>query len=389
MSPEQAEMSGLDIDTRSDIYSLGVLLYELLAGSTPFDGKELMASGIDAMRKTIREKEPVRPSTRLATLGADQLTTTAKCRSADTSKLMHQLKGDLDWIVMKCLEKDRQRRYETANGLAADLKRHLNNEPVLACPPSKLYEFQKTVRRHKFGFAAAAALIVVLGIGVLISAWQAVRAKRAEANAKAALRFIQDDVLSQASPGFQPDRELTVRAWLDRIAVRLDQATGHPPLVEASIRQTLGSVYTERGDYPKAAQQYGDALRLQREHLGESHPDALRSLYGQVMAHWWNGDIAQAEPLTRQGLEISRRALGEKNPLTLQFMQARAFVLMIQGEVPWTELEPFFLQALKLHREVLGPDRLGDVDTDSGTQPWLPFQLAGGEGGVVDRGCTQ
>ena len=111
MSPEQAEMSGLDIDTRSDIYSLGVLLYELLAGSTPFDGKELMSLGIDAMRKTIREKEPVRPSTRFATLKGDDLTTTAKRRSADKAKLMHQLKGDLDWIVMKCLEKDRTRRY--------------------------------------------------------------------------------------------------------------------------------------------------------------------------------------------------------------------------------------------------------------------------------------
>ena len=166
MSPEQAEMSGLDIDTRSDIYSLGVLLYELLAGSTPFDANELAASGLDAMRKTIREKEPVRPSTRLATLKGDELTTTAKRRSTETAKLLHQLKGDLDWIVMKCLEKDRTRRYETANGLAYDLKRHLNNEPVLARPPSAAYKFQKAVRRNKLFYGAGLAVMLALAVGL-------------------------------------------------------------------------------------------------------------------------------------------------------------------------------------------------------------------------------
>jgi eukaryotic-like serine/threonine-protein kinase len=186
MSPEQAEMSGLDIDTRSDIYSLGVLLYELLAGSTPFDAKELMVSGIDAMRKTIREKEPMRPSTRLATLGADQLTTTAKRRSADNSKLLYQLKGDLDWIVMKCLEKDRQRRYDTANGLAADLKRHLNNEPVVARPSSAAYKFRKAFRRNKLVFAAGAAVAGALLLGILVSSWQSVRATQAKREAVAA-----------------------------------------------------------------------------------------------------------------------------------------------------------------------------------------------------------
>ena len=180
MSPEQAEMSGLDIDTRSDIYSLGVLLYELLTGKPPFDPKELMEAGLDAMRRTIREKVPLRPSTQLATFGAAELTTAARRRSAETSKLLQQVRGDLDWIVLKCLEKDRSRRYETANGLAADIKRHLGNEPVVARPPSRLYEFQKTVRRHKFGFAAAAALILVLGAGVVTSTWQALRATRAE-----------------------------------------------------------------------------------------------------------------------------------------------------------------------------------------------------------------
>ena len=180
MSPEQAEMSGLDVDTRSDIYSLGVLLYELLTGKTPFDPKELMESGLEAMRKTIREKDPVRPSTKLHTLSGEELTTTAKRHGVEVPKLVSQLRGDLDWIVMKCLEKDRTRRYETANGLAVDLKRHLSNETVTARPPSKVYEFQKTFRRHKVGFVATAAVILVLALGVALTTWQAVRATQAK-----------------------------------------------------------------------------------------------------------------------------------------------------------------------------------------------------------------
>jgi len=174
MSPEQAELSGLDIDTRSDIYALGVLLYELLTGRTPFDAPALLAAGLDQMRRIIREQEPVRPSTRLSTMIQGELTATAKHRHAEGPKLIHLLRGDLDWIVMKALEKDRTRRYETANGLALDIERHLKQEPVDARPPSSAYRLQKFVRRNKLMVTAAAAVAATLVLGVVVSTWAVV-----------------------------------------------------------------------------------------------------------------------------------------------------------------------------------------------------------------------
>jgi serine/threonine protein kinase len=168
MSPEQAEMSGLDVDTRSDIYSLGVLLYELLTGRPPFDPRKLAELGPDGVRRTLREQEPQRPSTMVTTLQGEELTAFAEVRRGEMSSLTTLLEGDLDWVVMKALEKDRGRRYQTANALAADLEHYLSHEPVLARPPSRVYRFQKLVRRNRTVFAAAAvtALALLIGLGV-------------------------------------------------------------------------------------------------------------------------------------------------------------------------------------------------------------------------------
>jgi serine/threonine protein kinase/tetratricopeptide (TPR) repeat protein len=352
MSPEQAQMTGLDIDTRSDIYSLGVLLYELLTGKTPFDAKELLAKGIEEMRRTIREQEPRRPSNRLTTMGEGELTTTAKRRQTNAPKLVNLVRGDLDWIVMKCLEKDRTRRYETANGLASDIERHIGNDPVLARPPSNMYRFQKLVHRNKLAFAAVAGIIFALLLGMVVSVWQATLAKQRLAESEAISKFLTE--VFQSPDPERDGRTITVAEALGTAAKKLETGLANQPARRAKLQATLGWTYHTLGLYPEAI-----ALeeRVRDYYLAVSGPenlDTLLAMHRLASSYDLAGRHGEALKLEEKVLPLYRKVSGPEDANTLWAMMALAG--FYDGAGRGDEAMKLREELLALCRKVSGPE---------------------------------
>jgi hypothetical protein len=279
MSPEQALMNGVDIDTRSDIYSLGVLLYELLTGRPPFEAGELLRSGFDEMRRTLREKEPPRPSSRLHSLPPGELRKVAESRRAEPRGLVALLRHELDWVVMKALEKDRSRRYETANGLAMDIQRHLGHEPVMARPPTRLYRFQKLVRRNRVLFAAGGAVTAALVAGLGTSTWLFLKEREARQRAvgaeqqEARLRNVAEinEKISQAALLVSQERFDEADNLLKDIV--LTQAT----VEGAAIFRALGEWHALQGRWRQSSDRFAKLLSVdQLDGVDSSTLDHLR-----------------------------------------------------------------------------------------------------------------
>jgi len=359
MSPEQAEMTGLDIDTRTDVYSLGVLLYELLVGVLPFDAKELRGAGFDEIRRKVREDEPPKPSTRLTTPGFDT-TRATRNRKTDLSTLTKQLKGELDWIAMKAMAKDRTQRYASVSELAADIGRHLRHEVVLAGPPSAVYRMRKYVRRHKAGVVAAALVILAVIIGITGTSIGLIKARRAEKVAKEEADTAQQvsnflvELFEVSDPSEARGNTITAREILDRGAEKVDRELESQPLVQARLMNTMGEVYRKLGLYDQAESLVKKAISIQQDTLGDEHLEMSRSLNILASILWERGDYAEAKPIYERTLKIRKKILGPDHLDVAHTLNNLANLLMFQGN--YAEAKPLMERALEIREKAYGPN---------------------------------
>jgi serine/threonine protein kinase len=368
MSPEQAEFASIDVDTRTDIYSLGVLLYELLIGSTPFDSGMLLKAGLDEIRRVIREQEPARPSTRLSMMTEPDLTAIAQHRKSEPPKLIHAVRGDLDWIAMKALEKDRARRYETANGLALDVERYLANEPISARPPSRLYKFRKTILRHKFLFAGISIITLFLVTGLIVVSAFLAKERQARRDAEAAsiksrqvTKFLEN-TLSGVGPSVALGEDTKIlRGILDRTADGVGKELTNQPAVEAELRTLIGKLYEETGNGGRAEEMHRAALATNEKLYGPESKEAATSLNDLGLAFVAESKLTDAENVNRKALGIRRRLFGEENSETAISLNHLSAVLREEGRL--TEAEPMAREAIGIQQRLLGNTNLEVADS--------------------------